>query len=494
MLGLYIATGSPTITWNHNGADSGELAAAALSLGIPHPPGYPTWVLLAHLAMKLLPGADPAARLVLLSALAAAASCVLVTLVAINLSPSFRTPSIPPHLSRPITGVAAGLFLGVSPLFWSQATIVEVYALNALLIAALLLLLVHWHRAEQKPRWLLPTVGLLIGIGAGVHATILLMIPAIAILTWKRVSVTTAMASFAALALGLSVFLLLPLYARGDPPVSWGEASTLDGFIWLVTGTPYQGLLFSLGIDEMVPRAVDMVALLARQLGGGGWLLAAWGATGLWRKDRRLLIAFSAIFATFSGYAFVYGTGDSLVYFIPALIVAAITVGYGLARIVDESYEVVRGYWPMPVAIALALGPLLTVAVAWQRIDLSGDDEALAYARNVVNAVTQQDIVLPDGDRHIFSLWYYCYGLETEGCPTIVTPALLQFEWYREQVVERTGLFPTQEGYDEALAAILRQEPPRRVFISTDTYTLPEGFTRVEAAAGLYQVVPEEAR
>ena len=41
---LYLVTLAPSVT----GEDSGELIGAAYSLGVPHPPGYPVWTLLAH--------------------------------------------------------------------------------------------------------------------------------------------------------------------------------------------------------------------------------------------------------------------------------------------------------------------------------------------------------------------------------------------------------------------------------------------------------------
>ncbi len=41
---VYVLTLGPTVT----GEDSGELVTAAYELGVPHPPGYPAWVLSAH--------------------------------------------------------------------------------------------------------------------------------------------------------------------------------------------------------------------------------------------------------------------------------------------------------------------------------------------------------------------------------------------------------------------------------------------------------------
>src|SRR6266850_8554288 len=71
--------------------DSGELILAAQSLGIPHPPGYPLWVLLGH-AFTILPWGSVALRVNALSALLAAFAAGLFTLLAarLGLSPGAR--------------------------------------------------------------------------------------------------------------------------------------------------------------------------------------------------------------------------------------------------------------------------------------------------------------------------------------------------------------------------------------------------------------------
>ena len=43
---LYLASAPPGLTWSHFGADGAELLTAALTNGVPHPPGYPLYMLL----------------------------------------------------------------------------------------------------------------------------------------------------------------------------------------------------------------------------------------------------------------------------------------------------------------------------------------------------------------------------------------------------------------------------------------------------------------
>src|SRR5260221_3785559 len=78
VLGIYVATLAPTTAfW-----DTSEYIAAAKTLGIPHPPGNPLFVLLAH-TFGLLPlAASYAVRINLFAAVTSALSAGLWFLVA----------------------------------------------------------------------------------------------------------------------------------------------------------------------------------------------------------------------------------------------------------------------------------------------------------------------------------------------------------------------------------------------------------------------------
>ena len=77
-LALYLVTLAPGITWAHQGADGGELLAAAVTRGVPHPPGYPLYTILLGAWLTLIgwiaPASEVAWRGNLLSAFCGAAS------------------------------------------------------------------------------------------------------------------------------------------------------------------------------------------------------------------------------------------------------------------------------------------------------------------------------------------------------------------------------------------------------------------------------------
>ena len=73
-LSIYVRTLCPSVP----GGDSGEMVQVAIELGVAHPPGYPTWTLIAN-AFSRLPWGEPAWRINLSSAVADAAASGLLS-------------------------------------------------------------------------------------------------------------------------------------------------------------------------------------------------------------------------------------------------------------------------------------------------------------------------------------------------------------------------------------------------------------------------------
>jgi len=107
------------------GDDSGELALAAVTLNVTHPPGYPLFCLAGRLA-QLLPLGCPAFRVNLLTALSGAASVTLVHSITRTFLARLGRRSVAVPL------LAAFLALSLPPLF-HQSTQAEKYAPYAVL-------------------------------------------------------------------------------------------------------------------------------------------------------------------------------------------------------------------------------------------------------------------------------------------------------------------------------------------------------------------------
>ena len=175
----YLLTLAPTVTfW-----DAGEFIAAAKTLGIPHPPGTPLFVLIAHVWAMLFPIGEYAFRTNLLSALLSALGAGCFFLIAHEslraLIPAGNEES--GRVLRIGGGAAAALLGAFTFTNWQNSNETEVYAVATFTIAAMSWLAHLWRRDRATPRAsrLLLLIVYLAGVSIGNHLLALLAGPGI---------------------------------------------------------------------------------------------------------------------------------------------------------------------------------------------------------------------------------------------------------------------------------------------------------------------------
>jgi hypothetical protein len=436
-LAVYVVTLAPGITWSHEGSDSGELAAAALVGGVPHPPGYPTYMLLAGLFARL-PFAEPARGVNLFSALCAALAVALTALSLGKMMP--RSASSPtPSTAVLALCLAAALLLAFSPTFWSQAVIAEVYALNALFAAIMLYLALQIRDATEprRLRRLLWMLALSLGLGLGNHLSLGLLAPALGLaIVWRnaprRLSAGVCCGAFGFFLLGLAIYLTLPLRAAADPPINWGDARTLDRFWWLVSGQVYRRYFFAFPLAHLPTRLAAWLTLLRQQFGLAGIGAGLVGVWSLFGEQRRLGWFTLAVYLPCVIYAIGYDTADSYVYLIPSYMVFVLWIGYGLWGGWRElaRWEPARRLLWVPVLLCLLL-PALPLLAHFPALNLSRDVQAGAYGRATLARLEPGALLLTDGDGPTFALWYTHFGLGLRPDVRVINVGLWDFSWYR---------------------------------------------------------------
>jgi len=421
-LGLYVATLAPGLTWAHDSADGGELAAAAWTLGIPHPPGYPTYVLLAHLLTRL-PIGVVATRTNLFSALCAAAAA---TLVAWALARTGRGWA---------AAVGAGVALASAPLLWSQATVTEVHTLNGLFTASLLAL-----AAGGATAWRPLIAGLVWGVSMGNHPTAFFSLPLV-FLSVRRVRRGWALGAAGAVT-GLAVYLYLPLRAAAAPPINWGDPQTLDRFWWVVSGAPYRQFLFALPWKYLPARLLAWAGLLARQFTPVGLAVAILGAVVLWETDRPRLAASGATVGLCSLFALGYDTSDSYLYLIPALICLGLWLGVGMDRLLTSAFAW-RRWAGWAVAVSLVALPLVVALLRLPAQDLSEERAAETFGVNALTQAPSGAVIVSQQDAHTFALWYFQQAEGLRPDVVVVDLGLLGYAWYDAWLSQRLAGVPS---------------------------------------------------
>ena len=135
--------------------DSGELATAGAHLGVPHPPGYPFWTLCSWIFCKLffwvtyMGHPTPAWAISCFSAVAGALAAGCTAMLICRSAHDFVGGEGEAGTSGVLSfggAVAGALTFALSPVEWSQSTIVEIYSLNALFLMWVFLLSYRWMR------------------------------------------------------------------------------------------------------------------------------------------------------------------------------------------------------------------------------------------------------------------------------------------------------------------------------------------------------------
>jgi tetratricopeptide (TPR) repeat protein len=447
-LALYTWTLAPTVTL----VDSGELIVAARSLGVAHPPGFPLYVLLAHVA-TWLPLGNVAERVNFASALfAALAVAVLAAVVAEVLrAPAHETrkkkaaaDSRRDDSSIFIPAAVAALLLAFSRTLWSYATLAEVYTLNTLLILLVILLMLRWrrHTLARLPSRSLYAAAFVFGLGLGVHhVTVGLMLPGLALLVWATAggrffaSPRVVYAALCAVA-GLCVYVYLPIAAWREAGLNWGDPRTVQRLWWHISGRQYQAY-FSFAPGELGTQAAAFVRHAAHEFGPWwcplGPLLVAIGCSALLRRDRTLLAFLALIAACDVAYTLGYAIAEDMdAYYLPTYIAAAIAAGCGAQQVLRWA-DMRAARWhraPAVAAGALLLVPLVALAGNFGFNDRSRYWIARDYADNILRTIEPNGMLLTL-DWQVCSPLLYVRSIERERRDvTVIDINLLRRSWY----------------------------------------------------------------
>ncbi|RJP53590.1 MAG: DUF2723 domain-containing protein [Anaerolineaceae bacterium] len=412
----YSLTIAPALTWVHFSADGGDLISAAATGGVPHPSGYPLYLILAR-AFQWLPFGELAFRTNLLSTV-----CTILTALILYVYLMHQLRDRP---SARFASFLATLAYGLAPFIWGQALVTEVYALHGLLMMLCIYVL-----SLAPPKFSDWMRGFVFGIAAANHLTAILIFPLLALGSEGKLfaPISVLLKRGLGLAIGLSLYLSLPIRAYFDPPINWGDASTLQGFFWLVSGQIYQQYPFSPSLADIVQRLRAFAGLVLQQY---TWLGALLGLYGLISPpSRRTLIPTLWMGIVFLLFAIFYGSYDSQVNLLPVWLAFAIWLAYGLQDLLGLLPE--ASGRQTAIAGLLFLAILLRIPFVFSSVDASQDLRAQDFIKRAMQEIPRNSLVFVEGDEQIFSLWYAQFGLNQRLDMVVVAQGLLPYPWYQD--------------------------------------------------------------
>jgi hypothetical protein len=389
LFAVYAAGACPTIYVG----DSGELVTAVHLLGIPHPTGYPLYVLLGKLWTLLLPFGGVAWRMSLFSAACGAAACALLFFL---LRRSGRLHAV--------AALLAALLLAFSPSFWAEANVQRVYTLNALFVVLAAWAAWRWYRERSGAR--LALTAFLCGLGATNHTFLAVQGLAIGIFA---LAVEPALlrrprqilAAVAAGIAGLLPYLYLPLRSRADPRLDWGDPETLDRFLDVVLRRDFWGRAWIEGPGDLATIAADWGRSLVLESAWAGPGLAALAIVAARRRGWPLLLPVLVMLANLGAVALHGSRSDLFIwhrYYIPSYAMLALLAGLGCQVLIER---LPRAAHALPLAL-----PLFLLITGWTAFDRSRYRVAEAFAEEVLRSLPPGAHLSASDDNILFTLLY----------------------------------------------------------------------------------------
>ena len=296
---VYFDTMAPTVSY----WDCGEFIAVAHTLGVPHPPGSPLFLLLGRIASMIPISTDVAFRVNILSPLSSALAVMFLYLVIVKVVIHWRGKVESVHDALIAFGgaILGSLVFAFTDSHWFNAVEAEVYALSTFFTAIVVWLILHWsEKADEigNERYIL-IIAYMIGLATGLHLLNLLTLPFVALIIYFRKNKFEWVSfGFTIVITGIVFFIIHNILVKGFPKIvaSIGVSATavltiaifgamiwaiinkklipsiaLTSFVLVIIGYSTYAMIFirsnqDPGIDENDPETIEaFISYLERE-------------------------------------------------------------------------------------------------------------------------------------------------------------------------------------------------------------------------------------
>ncbi|MEK7189300.1 MAG: DUF2723 domain-containing protein [Patescibacteria group bacterium] len=333
LLALYGATFSRHLYLE----DSGEFVAAAHTLSIPHPSGYPTYLATTKLA-SLIPFLPTVVeRINFVSAIWTIAAVVLLYYV---LAMLFKSRLI---------AFSLGTLFAIAPLVWQQATYAEVYSLNTFFFVVLMWSAAHYYERKTDKR--LHLFFFLYGLSLTNHFLPLALAPLI--LFWLLIThVPTKNAGLymklvLAWLAGLLPYLYIPIRNSMNPAFSWfgGDAAKIltynIAYGWRLNE---HTLSYLADVGREMAVSYGLIGAVAFIIGLGAMMRYKHEAR-YWLLGALCLLSIGVVIVLTNGRP--YTAFESQFYrtlYVPFLMLSLLPIGYLLQKMTKSRYKLIIFY------------------------------------------------------------------------------------------------------------------------------------------------------
>ena len=470
---IYILTLHPAVGF----IDSGELAAVCYSFGVPHPTGYPLFLILGFAVSHLpLPG-TVIYRLNLLSAVESAAAVVVTYYSAVILieyisgklisvktkknaaKKNKKTDNSPPdhqqdkkslsdyrlffYLSGFFTAVCAGL----TKTFWFDATQIEVYALHSLFISLIVYysikILINLKQPERK-NWAL--LFLILGLSAANHSTTVYFIPSLVFMYYllyrqDKVFAKKLIPLGLLIIPGLLLYSVLIISSFYGPYLNWSDLQNIGNLPGHLRGSDFSQLMFS-SSSRFSVNAASFFKDLPGEFAVLPLVLSLAGFILLWKTFKNFMIYIGICFIFTLLYSFNYNTIEINSFYLPVFYLLSLmlpagilyVISFGSPQTIFTGKNESKSYTPKIIVTGLILS-VISVAYNFKENDNSVNYANEDYTLSTLNSLQDNAVLITYEYAYVYSssLYYQLAG-KTRTDVKVFIIKFLAAPWYLKTI------------------------------------------------------------
>lgn len=433
---VYVITIHPSLP----GGDTGELVVAAHEFGVSHPPGYPLFTLLSFLLLHAIPVGSPVWKVNILSSVFGGVASGIIFIL-IN------------RLCKNYAAAMLGAFVfALSRLVWTWSGSGEVFSLNNLLLAALMLAAVEFDIGDQNCMVKVSYFGsFLCGLCLSNQHTCILyivfLVPWVMLQLWdaRQLSFGTLLKLTLCFLLGLTPYLYLPISSVINMARwTWGDQSSVAGFLKHLLRQEY-------GTWDLL-----------RDHSGQGFIYGLQSYLAHTTSDLNILVSSLAALSMWITYHRYKSSGSTVLLVFTAMLIGYIAFFCWRANLDITNplfFKVVERFWIQSDLVLVVLAAvtfadvcrlfshrlnlqgfgldylLLVPLLAWQfhsnlpQCDNSSNTVVRDFSLQVLAGFPNNSIILTKGDlpSNSFRYFHFCEGVRPD--ITIFDQEVLTYRW-----------------------------------------------------------------
>lgn len=441
---LYIQTANPVFKNN----DSPETAAAAFTLGIGHPPGYPLHAISGKL-FSLIPLANPAFRLNMYSVFLSL--CIfLITFMILK--------KVLNRITKADESVSAALFSGMimlSYMLWNQGTEAKggIYMLNLLFLSLIIWRTVFiLERFEIKELYF---ISFIYGLSLANHwPSMIILAPVIFfvyLLNIKKINFKHYIVLILLFITGLTPYIYMFIRAGVPAALNWGNPSNLENFIWVVSRKAYLGPVDA----SWAVFRYQIMEFLKLFTGNFGWLwvFAVPGVLAVNRYSKKLnaVLLSSALLIIFI-VVFYNRTQEDVkwliqIFIMPAEYIIGLFISAGIMYVLS-AFKDKKLYRNLILCVTAAAAAVM-ICVNYSKNNHNDDYLSYDYGNNLLKTMEDGSLYVADGDYNLMPV-YYIQEIEKRRTDVIfATASFMIFDWGINDFIKRYENIPMKPFYTE---------------------------------------------